>query len=483
MKAHRAAIPAVFLAVSLAAFASAAEIQPNFGGSSEPPQEPIVVSTAPEAAPIKRDHKISIVHPMEPIVVSTVAPSAAGRINRQIPPNAEYSATDASLKKSAVTPGYSIIPLPAFQYDRNEGAWVGALAPIFRTNAKGQVEDIIAPLYLHNDRIGETFALNMYSYRDETRQYHAVISHATKIEHLLDVGYKDTGYDDGRYIIILQANSGKTAFERFYGFGNGAPASAESNYTKGDTEIKVSGGINLDSSFSVLATERVRRVKIEDGAANVTQTLYAFPTAPGIDGADIWSQGVTLAYDTRDNQLTPLDGVYATLTGESDQNYKTDNRDQWWRATADYRSYYPHDDDQAVLVSRAMFDDLPIDSKGLVRQGVPFYERPTLGGEDTLRAFGNGRFVSSYSMLINVEERISLVQRSIMGNVIEIEVAPFLDVGRVGPRITSRTLTKNVQVDPGIGLRLLARPNIASRLDVGYGRDGANIFVGLDYPF
>jgi hypothetical protein len=34
-----------------------------------------------------------------------------------------------------------------------------------------------------------------------------------------------------------------------------------------------------------------------------------------------------------------------------------------------------------------------------------------------------------------------------------------------------------------VGLRLLARPNIASRLDAAYGRDGVNVFVGLDYPF
>ena len=446
----------------------------------------VFLTTFPTAAAAKPDlpSDISLIHPTETIVVSTVAPSAEERINRQIPPNAEHTVTDASLKKSAVSPGYSIVPLPAFQYNRNEGAWIGALAPVFRSNAKGQVEDIVAPLYLHNDLIGETFTLNCYGYRDETRQYHAIVSHATKVERLLDVGYKDTGFDDGLYIVSLQANSGKTAFNRFFGFGNSVSDQHESNYAKGDTEIKAAAGVNLGESFTVLGTERARKVTIENGVvSSVSQTLQAFPTAPGIDGADIWSQGLTLSYDTRDNQLTPLEGVYATTTGEYDQNYKADNRDQWWRANAEVRSYLPHADDRAIFVSHALIDSLAIDNRGLVRQGVPFYERPTLGGENTLRGFGDGRFVSSFAILFNIEERVSIVQRSIMGNVIEVEVAPFLDAGRVGQKISSQKFVQNMQFNPGVGVRLLARPNIASRLDVAYGRDGANVYVGLDYPF
>ena len=442
-----------------------------------------LAASAPAAA-LDSAPDIAIVLPAGPVAVSTVSPSFKTRVNRQIPPNAEYTVTDASLKESAVGPGFTIIPLPAFQYNRNEGAWIGALTPIFRANAEGQVEDIVAPMYLHNDLIGETFALNYFGYRNETRQWHAIASHATKVEHLVDVGYKDTGFDDGRFIVSLQANTGKTAFDRFYGFGNSVSQQKESNYAKGDTEVRVGGGVNLTDSFSVLATERVRNVSVEGGVVpGVAQTLQAFPNAPGIEGTEIWSQGLTLSYDTRDNQLTPLEGVYATVTGENDQNYKKNNRDEWWRATAEARSYVPHADGRAVFVAHALIDALPGDKNDLVRQGIPFYERPTLGGENTLRGFGDGRFVSNYAILLNVEERLAVLKRSILGNVIELEVAPFVDVGRVGSRFATDRVVKNAQVDPGVGLRLLARPNIASRLDVAYGRDGANVYVGLDYPF
>ena len=42
---------------------------------------------------------------------------------------------------------------------------------------------------------------------------------------------------------------------------------------------------------------------------------------------------------------------------------------------------------------------------------------------------------------------------------------------------------RNTQVNPGVGLRVIARPNVVGRLDVAYGKDGGNAFVGLDYPF
>jgi hypothetical protein len=428
--------------------------------------------------------EVHVFHPPFGVAASTVSASQSERINRQIPPNAEPAITDASLKKSAVGPGYTVLALPAFVYSRNEGAWVGGLAPIFRANDKGQVEDIIAPLYLHNGLIGDTFTLNYFGYRNATREYHAILSHATKIERAADVAYKDTGVDEGRYIVSLAANSGKSAFNRFFGFGNEASSRQESNYAMGDANVIVGGGVNLGHSVSLLAAERWRAVSIENGAvSSLPQTLQAFPNAPGTGGADIWSQGLTLAYDTRDNQLTPLKGADAALTVQSERNEKPGSRDQWWRLTAEAKNYFPHADDRAVFVSRVMFDDLPDDDSGMVRQGIPFYDRPTLGGQSTLRGFGEGRFVGSYAMLVDLEERVALVQRSVWGNLIELEAAPFLDFGRVGPRVAYAGFFHDLQFNPGLGLRVLARPNIASRVDVAYGRDGFNVFVGLDYPF
>jgi outer membrane translocation and assembly module TamA len=69
----------------------------------------------------------------------------------------------------------------------------------------------------------------------------------------------------------------------------------------------------------------------------------------------------------------------------------------------------------------------------------------------------------------------------VFDNPLEFELAPFLDVGRVDDDLFTRL--KDTQFNPGVGLRVLSRPNVVGRIDVAYGKDGGNVFVGLDYPF
>ena len=64
---------------------------------------------------------------------------------------------------------------------------------------------------------------------------------------------------------------------------------------------------------------------------------------------------------------------------------------------------------------------------------------------------------------------------------IELEAAPFLDFGRVNKEFLGRL--GRTQFNPGVGIRAISRPNVVGRVDVAYGRDGGNVFVGLDYPF
>ncbi len=428
---------------------------------------------------------VTVVIPSAGIYLSTVSAPSVQLINAQSPGGGQPMATDTSLSSAAAGTGYTLIPLPAFEYNRNEGAWVGALVPIFRANAKGQVEDIYCPLYLHNDLIGETFTMNYFGYRDGTKQYHAILSKATRIERDVDLSYNDSEFgENGRYLVNLQANSGKSAFDRFFGFGNLSPNSAETNYAKEDSNLRVSGGIKLPRSFQLIADERYQRVVIDQGAVtSLPQTIAAFPGLPGLLGAQIWAQGLTLAYDTRDNTQTPLSGAYVTMGGEYYEDFEPSDRGQWGRVAAEGRDYIPNWDDRAVFVPHFLFDLIPDNPRGYGPSSIPFYERPSLGGEDTLRGFGRERYVSDFAMVFNFEERFGVFQRSIMGNVVGIEIAPFLDVGRVGRLSSAPATLSDAQFNPGVGIRALARPNIAARLDVADGRDGPNVFVGLDYPF
>ncbi len=73
-------------------------------------------------------------------------------------------------------------------------------------------------------------------------------------------------------------------------------------------------------------------------------------------------------------------------------------------------------------------------------------------------------------------------EQRIFDYAIDIEAAPFLDMGRVMSKFSTHNFG-NLQYNPGLGLRMIAKPHVVGRLDVAHGKDGPNVFVGLDYPF
>jgi outer membrane protein assembly factor BamA len=378
--------------------------------------------------------------------------------------------------KSLFEGHYTVIPLPAFTYNRNERYWVGGLVPILKSNTKGDLTDIVAPQYLHNDSIGETFTLNYFGYPSDTEQYSAVLSYSTKIQRDIDLNYKNVAAGNGRYILAAHGTWFKNAFRRFFGFGNQTPERNETNYTSRETLIQLTAGININDDLAVLWSERFHDVRVEEGAvASLPQTKAVFPRLTGIEGAQVFGHKLALRYDTRDKQLVTTRGTYIIGSIELSQNLERREPNRWLRTTIDARHFIPHFDDQGVFAVRFLAD-------AVNGNKTPFYERPTLGGETTLRAFGESRFIDDTVLLVNVEERIRVRRQKVFDHELDVEVAPFVDIGRVMGKFNFHKLS-NPQVNPGLGLRVIAQPNVVGRMDLAYGKDGVNVFVGLDYPF
>ncbi len=371
---------------------------------------------------------------------------------------------------------FSVFPVPAFGYSRNEGAYYGFLVPMLRSNANGHLEDIIAPQYLHNTYIGETLTMNYYGYPSDTTQYRAILSYSTKVQREIDLSYKNVGAGGGRYILAGQASWFKNPFRRFFGIGSQTNESNETSYTSKEILVDLTVGIHLAQDIALMWSERFHHVRVGKGIINTLPEIQeGFPTINGIDGADIWGHKLTFRYDTRDRQLISTQGTYVNVSVEWNRNFKPQPVTDWWRTTVDARHLVPHFHNRLVFVSHLYADT--------VNGGAPpFYERPTLGGEDSLRAFGRSRFIDSTALVVNLEERVLIRQQKIFGYLLDFQVAPFIDIGRVGSHFSSNTIL-HPQVNPGIGFRFLARPHIVGRVDVAYGKDGANVFAGLDYPF
>ncbi len=419
------------------------------------------------------------------------APSTQGKVDEGKVPLRElddpgYPAEHA-LRSLPAHSDYTVIPLPAFAYNRNEGYWAGGLTPILKANSKGDIEEILAPQYIYNQRAGHGGSLNYFRYPSDTEQYHALAWYAQRLDQGVDLGYKNLSAGGGRYILAADFGAFKNPFARFFGFGSRTTEAQETNYTSRELLVKLTVGINLTPDLSLMLTERYRNVRVDDGiVASLPGTARLFPTIPGIEGAQVLGHGLTFRYDTRDSQLIPTKGTYVNVLAEFNQNLTPHEENQWGHAALDARQLIPHSSDQMVFVSRILFNGVfgQIEHRGTTL-GVPFYEQPTLGGEDTLRAFGHGRYIGSWAVLANLEERVTVLNKTMFDHDIHLEIAPFLDMGRVGQSSVKaeHLFFKNIQFNPGTGIRLLVKPTVVGRLDVAYGRDGPNLFVGLDYPF
>jgi len=390
----------------------------------------------------------------------------------------QTEAKEEALKSLFVHGHYTILPLPVFAYSRNESYWVGTVVPVLQSNSKDELQDIYAPFYSHNRYVGETVGLQYYGYPSDTTQYSLTADYSTKTQRDIDLTYKNVGAGGGRYIVAGRVSWFKNPFRRLFGIGNQTSESDESTYTSREGIVDLTAGIHINDDVALMWTEHYRDIRIDAGiVSSLPQAQAQFGQLTGMEGANILGHKLTVRYDTRDKQLISTRGTYINLSLELNQNLQHSRPNPWVRSTVDARHLYPHYDDQLVFVTRFF-----VDTVNGHTEGIPFYERPTLGGETTLRAFGQSRFIDTTSLLVNFEERIPVKQVKAFDYLIDLQVAPFLDIGRVMSGFSTRDL-QNFQMNPGTGLRILARPNVTGRLDVAYGRDGVNFFVGLDYPF
>jgi hypothetical protein len=105
-----------------------------------------------------------------------------------------------------------------------------------------------------------------------------------------------------------------------------------------------------------------------------------------------------------------------------------------------------------------------------------------IGGEQPLRGFGEGRYYDRDSFSSSIELRHTVMTLAIASTHLDIEVAPFVDVGRVFARTGTFPLGQLHKVG-GVGFRGIARPFVVGYVDVGYGNDGVAVFTGINYPF
>ena len=218
------------------------------------------------------------------------------------------------------------------------------------------------------------------------------------------------------------------------------------------------------------------KARLQRGSTDLPFTGNQFPAVDGVQGESlILGHRATFYYDTRNNLVSPTDGMAVTAYAEVNQNLRNEDHFVYSRYELEVKKLFPSESKRAILVVRA-------DLQATIGTQVPFFEQSSLGGQNNLRGYGVDRFIDKNLVAMSIEERIHLARTKVAGVTADFEIAPFLDTGQVFNDYKDVSF-KSYRMTPGIGFRGIVRPNVVGRVDYGYSREGGAIFAGLDFPY
>jgi len=372
--------------------------------------------------------------------------------------------------------GVEYFPIPAVSTSKNDGNDAGLIVPVLKTDPDGELKYIVAPMVIHNSIVGMRGAISLFQYEPGGREIRLIVSAAEKIERRLTFSYTDPAFSQGRYSLNFGASFFKNATARFYGLGEATSESEQTNYTAREGRANWRFGIHVNEVTQISVGQRFRQVSLQRGATDLPFTGDEFSSVVGVQGETlIFGNRATFHYDTRNNLISPTDGMAVTAYAEVNQNIRNGDHPVYSRYELEVKKLFPSESKRAILIVRA-------DLQATIGDQVPFFEQSSLGGQNNLRGYGVDRFIDKNLLAWSIEERIHVMRTKIAGVTADFEVAPFLDTGQVFNDYKDVTF-KNYRMTPGIGFRGIVKPNVVGRVDYGYSREGGAVFAGLDFPY
>ncbi len=368
------------------------------------------------------------------------------------------------------------VPLPVIASSPNEGITAGALAAFLLHNDKDEVSTLVTPQVNWNRNFGVTTTLYGAFYPTPDHYWEANLSQSTKVNFDYELRLRDKKFLNTNIDFNLWVYGFDDGSARFYGFEH-SKRQDETNYGDVEYGFTVSGGYELFKGFQVILGERLRHVSIGPGAVTSVPFIrdrFSANQVPGINGFTAHAQKLAFIYNTLDSSIAPTNGFYFRAGMEESARFLGSSV-EYRHYDAEAKGYLPLDDARFITVGRIAWNQT-------LNSSVPFLERSILGGENSLRGYGRNRFIDNTYLLCNIEERIRLFRWEIFNVIADWELAPFIDLGAITKKLDTIS-TRDFELNPGVGFRATVRPNIAGRVDIGFGKEGPAVFVGLGYPF
>jgi len=372
--------------------------------------------------------------------------------------------------------GNIFVWLPAISTDPNSGPTYGVMPVLVLSDPETHhIRQLLAPSYTYNSLFGQTGTMRYYWYPTDSSQYVTIGSYSQHTNREAKVRYENTALMDGTLYFRSEAYYDVDGSRRFYGLGPESREGNESGYTSQDTVIRAATGLNFFKYWRATLGLRYRRMTTEDNIIpGIPDLLTEFPQTPGINTHNTMAGEFRLLWDYRDLPITPSRGSSGEFFVErTDADLGSDS--DFLRYGMEGKRFFLWDNPNYVTVVHGLYEKVN-------GSDIPFYELPSLGGLDSLRGYGDGRFVDRGRMVFNVEHRITIASMEMMGIRTNFEVAPFADLGSVFPDIQD-IKSRNFRPVYGGAFRAAVKPNVVGDVEVGVGQEGPAVFVGLNYPY
>jgi outer membrane protein assembly factor BamA len=374
------------------------------------------------------------------------------------------------------------IPVPEIDVDPLSGTTVGLILTWLDTDTNGDIRRIYAPDIYRTPHFGYGVHARVFEYPSEDTQWSLVGGIEQRVESTFDAEYQTGRTRHGLLSFNVSAIYDRSGTPRFYGIGNESPAIDVSGYTEEQKSLEAHFGLNLNPTWQLTYTTRVRAVKVLPGTITGTVPLARrFGRIAGVGLTNEWLNRFSLTYDTRDDLTVPTRGGQIVAYGGFASRNQVFDESLYSEAGTDARYYWPVG--ATIIAAHFALRYEP------TTHSVPFWalssiggDTSVIGGEQPLRGFGEGRFYGRNSVSASLELRHRVASFDAASTHVDLELAPFTDFGRVFSNPRSLPLTQLHHVF-GLGIRAIAKPFVVAYVDVGYGSAGAAAFTGLDYPF
>lgn len=400
------------------------------------------------------------------------APRAAAQA--QPPPTPFEDAADRFLRRTADvftsnSAAFGQVHLPVVYYNPNAGPTYGVLPVWLVHDPQGNIRHLFAPMFTYNSVFGAAFAGNYYFYPSRDAKLRLLAEKSEKSNYRFAFRYDDRQFLDGRATVLLDTNYEADGSVQFFGVGPGSSQGDEESVRLLEEHAHGELGLRFLDVYSVAGGWEGRHTNVEQGPFSAPR-----PVDPGLRTGTAYSMPVVrLTRDTRDLAFAPTSGSLS----EAYAAYSA-------RALGSSSSFETYGGDWRLYVPASTRLVTALHARGEWSGGgeVPFTALSMLGGARSLRGFADGRFQDRGLAFANLEERFLLHSIEILNNPTEFQIAPFVEAGEVFPT-PERARVHDVETVVGVAFRAVVKPSVVGRVDVGVGREGAAVFVGIDYPF